>query len=152
MLDRQGCGDADGKKKEEMARMEAQKHNAAVDELEGVANRFNEQVSSEGGATSARLTHLWKGGTTMSSQELRHMARAKIRNGELPCSEHPKTWGGRGRGAPCSVCGTAVEAEQLEFEVEVVEGGCGRLRFCGSCPLPYRLARGSAGRPTLAQL
>lgn len=31
-------------KKEEMARMEAQKHNAAVDELEGVANRFNEQV------------------------------------------------------------------------------------------------------------
>lgn len=52
------------------------------------------------------------------------MARAKIRNGELPCSEHPKTWGGRGRGSPCSLCGTAVEPEQLEFEVEVVESGC----------------------------
>ena len=32
------------KDKEQMQRMEAQKHNAAVDQLQSVADRFNEQV------------------------------------------------------------------------------------------------------------
>jgi len=34
----------DAKEKEKRQRLEAQKHNAAVDQLQGVADRFNEQV------------------------------------------------------------------------------------------------------------
>jgi hypothetical protein len=52
------------------------------------------------------------------------MARTKIQNGELPCAEHPKTWGGQGRGSACSVCDDKIEPGQLEFEVEMAEPTC----------------------------
>ena len=55
----------------------------------------------------------------MTPQELRRLAQEKIRSGTLPCSEHPQTWGGPGRGSLCSLCDSVIRAEHAELEVDV---------------------------------
>lgn len=55
----------------------------------------------------------------MTPEQMRRLAREKIRDGLLPCSEHPQTWGGPGSGSHCSLCDTMVQPEHTELEVDV---------------------------------
>jgi hypothetical protein len=48
---------------------------------------------------------------------LLEVARQKLRAGDLPCGHH-KTWGGRGAGYPCALCGEVITPQGIEYEVE----------------------------------
>ena len=54
---------------------------------------------------------------------LREHARAAIRRGKLPARAPDRTWGGRGVGAPCSVCELLVSTDQAEIEIEFAHDG-----------------------------
>lgn len=49
---------------------------------------------------------------------LRKIAHESIAAGLLPNHPPLKTWGGPGSGVKCALCGTFVDEDQLEFEVE----------------------------------
>ena len=48
----------------------------------------------------------------------REQARTALRTGKLPVRPPDRTWGGPGVGATCSVCGTPVSPEEMEFEIQ----------------------------------
>jgi hypothetical protein len=55
----------------------------------------------------------------------------------LPYKEPVRTWAGYGTGALCNVCGLAVKAHDIEYEVELLTQGSVRtLRFHLKC---YRI-------------
>ena len=41
----------------------------------------------------------------------------------LPNRRPDRTWGGPGVGAPCAICGLAVERTELEFEIQFAHDG-----------------------------
>lgn len=49
---------------------------------------------------------------------LREKAREVVRAGRLPNRRPDRTWGGSGGGADCTICGTPVKSDELEFEIE----------------------------------
>lgn len=54
----------------------------------------------------------------------------------LPYQEPLRTWAGHGTGALCSLCGTAIRAKDIEYEVELVGpagGGSRGLHFHFNC-------------------
>jgi hypothetical protein len=54
---------------------------------------------------------------------LRSKARELIRTGKLPNRRPESAWGGPGEGARCTVCGAAVQGDELEFELEFAGAG-----------------------------
>jgi len=56
------------------------------------------------------LTHL--------ENQLRARARALIEQQLLPSISPTKTFGGYGRGEPCSLCGKPIPTSEVEYEVE----------------------------------
>jgi hypothetical protein len=60
-------------------------------------------------------------GTTLP--ELRKLARGRIRSGDLPCTESPRIWAGRGAGERCGVCPDIITPQHTAYEVEVREDG-----------------------------
>lgn len=61
---------------------------------------------------------------TKNPAELRALARARIKNHELPCAELPTVWAGAGSSTPCSLCHVVVSPEETAYEVEVEVDGC----------------------------
>ena len=51
-------------------------------------------------------------------QELRRRARAALSAAVIPRTPPRGLWGGHGSGEPCPVCGQAVDAAEMELEVE----------------------------------
>jgi hypothetical protein len=51
-------------------------------------------------------------------QELRRLARAALNQGLIPRDRPRGLWGGNGSGETCPVCGIAVDAAEMELEVE----------------------------------
>jgi hypothetical protein len=49
---------------------------------------------------------------------LREKIREAIQEGRLPEQRPTHTWGGRGSGAPCAVCGQPISPDEFEFELE----------------------------------
>jgi hypothetical protein len=59
----------------------------------------------------------------MSEERLREKVREALRTGKLPDHPPERTWGGRGSGGSyCSICGDAIKADQVEFELEFSHG------------------------------
>lgn len=54
---------------------------------------------------------------------LREKAREVVQAGTLPNRRPDRTWGGSGIGADCTVCGTPVKHDELEFEIEFARNG-----------------------------
>jgi hypothetical protein len=54
---------------------------------------------------------------------LRAQVRAAIRGGKLPARSPDRTWGGRGVGAPCSVCDLLITSDELEIEIKFAHDG-----------------------------
>lgn len=55
----------------------------------------------------------------------------------LPYQEPLRTWAGRGTGVRCDLCGLAINAQDIEYEVELApETGVRGLHFHFNC---YRL-------------
>jgi len=46
----------------------------------------------------------------------------------LPYQEPLRTWAGRGTGVLCSLCGTPIKPQDIEYEVELVSPGAGGSR------------------------
>jgi hypothetical protein len=52
----------------------------------------------------------------------------------LPYQEPLRTWAGRGSGALCNLCGHAIKAQDIEYEIEVPPAGSDRsLHFHFNC-------------------
>jgi hypothetical protein len=53
----------------------------------------------------------------------------------LPYQEPSRTWAGRGTGALCNLCGVAIRAQDIEYEVELLSpaGGARGLHFHFNC-------------------
>jgi hypothetical protein len=56
---------------------------------------------------------------------LRDTVLEAICTGRLPDHSPERTWGGRGSGACCVICGQRVTADELEFELEFASGDNG---------------------------
>jgi hypothetical protein len=54
---------------------------------------------------------------------LRAAAREVIRIGRIPSRLPDRTWGGRGIGAPCTICTGVIRRDQMEFEIQFEHGG-----------------------------
>ena len=53
---------------------------------------------------------------------VRDNLREAIRSGKLPGQSPQRTWAGQGCGAPCMICGHAINADELEYELEFAPG------------------------------
>ena len=49
---------------------------------------------------------------------LRAKARAVVHDGKLPSRPPDRTWGGRGRNAPCVVCELPVKRSEVQLEIQ----------------------------------
>ena len=47
-----------------------------------------------------------------------------------PYQDPVRAWAGRGSGAACRVCGAAIGADQIEYEVELEPAAAERLVLC----------------------
>lgn len=52
----------------------------------------------------------------------RQKAREAIQAGKLPNRRPERTWGGRGAGADCTICGERVKHDEVELELEFAQG------------------------------
>ena len=59
----------------------------------------------------------------MDDASLRARAREAIESGALPRDQPLHTWGGRGTGRHCDVCGRAIPPAETELELEFVAAG-----------------------------
>ncbi|HET7306401.1 MAG TPA: hypothetical protein VFK24_01090 [Gammaproteobacteria bacterium] len=98
--------------------------------------------------------------TEQRTIQLRKQARDLIAHGRLPITRPKDTWGGRGSGARCALCGMKIDFSEAEIEAEFAGAhGASRLEklhFHGYCFVefeferdrlraPSRLARNRAG-------
>lgn len=78
--------------------------------------------------------------TNALEMQLRAMARERIHRLELPCVAPRLLWAGRGNGAVCSLCGSAVSSTEIEHEIEQeLNGGRQVFHFHVSCQAAWRL-------------
>lgn len=54
-------------------------------------------------------------------QELRRCARTALNEGLIPRERPNSLWGGHGTGDTCPVCAQAIDATEMELEVEFAE-------------------------------
>lgn len=54
----------------------------------------------------------------MSDDVLYKKAREALRTGRLPNRMPDRSWGGKGLGATCRICGATIDHDELEFELE----------------------------------
>jgi len=59
----------------------------------------------------------------MGRDSLRDKVREVVLTGKLPPRPPDRVWGGRGGGAPCSVCNVPIRREEVEFELEFLRAG-----------------------------
>jgi hypothetical protein len=52
--------------------------------------------------------------------DLRQLARERIREGRLPRITQYRTWGGRGSNEPCALCDLLIKGEAVEYEIEAL--------------------------------
>jgi hypothetical protein len=50
-----------------------------------------------------------------NEREIRELAPQALRANKLPGRDPDRTWGGRGVGAPCTICGEPVAPDQVEY-------------------------------------
>ena len=78
-------------------------------------------------------------------EALRTRAREMLRAGGLPRTKAVRTWGGRGSGAPCELCGTAISSSEPEFEVQLeATPSAPSLRFHRTCHAVWETVRAEA--------
>ena len=53
---------------------------------------------------------------------LRARAREFIESGKLPPRLPSRTWGGRGKGAQCTLCNTKIEPQEIDIEYDHPHG------------------------------
>ena len=76
-----------------------------------------------------------------AQEELRDRAREEIRKGRLPNSTPASIWAGLGSGLPCAVCGHAIAATQVEYEVSD-PSSTGSFRFHLPCHTEWQIECG----------
>jgi hypothetical protein len=84
---------------------------------------------------------------------LREKARRAIEIGDIPNRNPDRTWGGRGGGAPCIVCGMPVTPEDTEIEMEFLhdEGsGADNFHTHVRCFSAWELERIDSGGTTIS--
>ncbi|HET8551897.1 MAG TPA: hypothetical protein VFM97_05420 [Gammaproteobacteria bacterium] len=78
-------------------------------------------------------------------KQLRKQARDLIRRGRLPVTGPKSTWGGRGSGTRCALCGSKIGFAEVEIEAEFASArGASRLDklyFHGYCFAEFELER-----------
>lgn len=60
-----------------------------------------------------------------SPASLRDRVRQAIAAGELPGRRPDRTWGGPGAGGCCTICGTPIQSDEVELEIEFARGSDG---------------------------
>jgi hypothetical protein len=55
-----------------------------------------------------------------SEPALQRLARARIKDGRLPCHPTGDVRGGQGTGALCGVCGRPIGPDEIEYEVQFI--------------------------------
>jgi hypothetical protein len=58
-----------------------------------------------------------------TKETLLEQVREAIEVGRLPCQPPARSWGGRGTGAACAICGEQIGPNQLEYELEFARAG-----------------------------
>jgi hypothetical protein len=58
-----------------------------------------------------------------NEQQIRALARKVIQAGMLPRRDPDRTWGGKGVGLPCLVCGERIPRDQVEYELQFAHDG-----------------------------
>jgi hypothetical protein len=77
---------------------------------------------------------------TALENELRTLARDRIRDGRLPCTAPLRMWGGQGSEAPCSLCDNRIAKQEIEYEVESFIGEGPQIhRFHFLCHAAWQL-------------
>jgi hypothetical protein len=84
-----------------------------------------------------------------NGNELRQKAREAILSGRIPSHPPERTWGGRGVGANCAICGRPVTRDEVEFEVEFGsdDPAVGNYRFHYECHAAWDQEAKSNGLP-----
>ena len=79
----------------------------------------------------------------MDDALLRARVREALQSGALPRDDPLHTWGGRGTGRECDVCGRAIPASETELELEfVVSGSASRVhRMHPRCFIAWQQVR-----------
>jgi hypothetical protein len=54
---------------------------------------------------------------------VRALARGVLQTGTVPRREPDRTWGGKGVGLPCTVCGESIAPTDTEYELEFFHDG-----------------------------
>ena len=54
---------------------------------------------------------------------VRDLARGVLQAGTLPRRDPDRTWGGKGVGLPCTVCGEPIPPTETEYELEFSHDG-----------------------------
>ena len=72
---------------------------------------------------------------------LQRLARARIKEGQLPPVAPRQILGGKGDGARCALCDKTINADEVELEVEQrLVGGVQSLHFHVLCHAAWQLA------------
>ena len=83
-------------------------------------------------------------------QDLRRRACAAIHAKVLPRDRHKRSWGGRGSGELCPVCGQSIESTEPEVELEFATADSGNevrvLHLHLPCFAAWEIARTFAAR------
>ena len=85
---------------------------------------------------------------------LREKARRAIEAGDLPNRYPNRTWGGRGSGARCIVCGVPVMPEETELETEFARdygSGADTFHMHVRCFAAWELERIASGSTTISK-
>ena len=78
----------------------------------------------------------------MNEAELRRRARARIEVGMLPSSRPVRSFAGMGSGERCALCDVPINRNEIEDEIEVVQGEALRvLKFHRPCASAWALER-----------
>jgi hypothetical protein len=81
--------------------------------------------------------------TTADEATRRQKAREAIAAGVLPNCAPARTWGGKGVGGRCTICGDAITTQDIEFELEFghEEPAHGKYRVHMRCFAAWELER-----------
>lgn len=78
-------------------------------------------------------------------KQLRKQARDLIERGRLPITRPKGTWGGRGSGARCALCGLKIDFAEAEIEAEFAgardASRLDKLYFHGCCFAEFEFER-----------